>query len=226
MPKDTSRLAGFFLPVMEQARAGLNGIAIADAATLGGELTASLDSACAQALKHGHNAEDVDNALFAVVAWLDEKAMTVQWSGASAWRLAPLQRHYFSTTRAGSEFYQRLAALPESNATVREMYSLALISGFRGEYGTRPATQFSAFIRQTIEQTQAQGNLADLGGGQPVFPGALPGRDLEQNNGGFRQQPAMSLLLLLGLPLLVVLLVFLYLDFSLSQTVSTLINRS
>lgn len=224
--KPSIRLANFFLPVMEQVRRSLDTESTAETPTLGSTLMASLDQACARALEHGYNKADVDNALFAIVAWLDEMAMSRQWAGAGAWRLAPLQRHYFSTTRAGSEFYQRLDALPDTDTEVREVYALALVAGFKGEYGTRSASAFSAYTRQVVERIQNQANQPDLGAGQPLFPGALPGRHLQHEGQGLRRQPTLTLLLIAGIPLAVIALVYLYLDFSLGQAVATLIKRS
>lgn len=224
--RESRRLADFFLPVMEQVRRELGEGSTADASTLGSTLTAALDRACAQALEHGYDKADVDHALFAVVAWLDEMAMSRPWAGASAWRLAPLQRHYFSTTRAGSEFYQRLDALSETDTAVREVYALALVAGFRGEYGTRPASTFSAYTRQILERTQSQANHPSLGTGLPVFPGALPGRHLQDSGQRFDRRPTLTFLLIAGIPLCVIALVYLYLDFSLGQAVASLIKRS
>lgn len=253
---DYGPLADFFLPVMERFRRRINGdppsdattlsgaaslsdvatlsgaaslsgaSGLSDAASLGADLKNSLDGACAAALKHGYNKEDVDHALFAVVAWLDELAMSRSWPGASAWRLAPLQRHYFSTTRAGSEFYERLNALPNGNTAVRQVYALMLVAGFRGEFGTRPASVFSAYTQQLIEGIQQQAGQPALGVGQPVFPAAMPGRHLQDSGQGLRRHPAWSLLLIAGLPLVAIALVYLYLDFSLGQAVNSLIKRS
>lgn len=222
---ESNRLADFFLPVMEQARRSMVDSA-SEVSALGSTLMASLDQACARALEHGHDKADVDHALFAVVAWLDEMAMSRSWSGAGAWRLAPLQRHYFSTTRAGSEFYQRLDALPETDTAVREVYALALVAGFKGEYGTRPASTFSTYTRQVVERIQSQANQSDLGSGLPLFPGALPGRHLQHGEQGFNRQPMLTLLLIVGIPLVLIALVYLYLDFSLSQAVAALIERT
>lgn len=220
------RLVDFFLPVMEQVRRGLSAEPAPEPSVLGPELMSSLDQACARALEHGHNSADVDNALFAVVAWLDETAMSGPWAGAGAWRLSPLQRHYFSTTRAGSEFYQRLNALPDTDVAVQEVYALMLVAGFRGEYGTRTASTFSSYTRQVLEQVQAQRQQAELGAGLPVFPAAMPARHLQDSGQALRSRPAMTLFLIVGIPLAVIAAVYFYLDFSLGQAVTSLIKRT
>lgn len=220
------RLADFFLPVMEYARHSLDEPAGHDAATLGAELMNRLEAACARALERGCAQEDVDQALFAVVAWLDEMAMAHAWEGARAWRLTPLQRHYFSTTRAGSEFYERLQALPEEDVAVREVYALALVAGFRGEFRTRPASAFQACIQPLIQGIQTLDKHPGLGTGMPVFPGALPGRYLQGQGQFHRRRPTLSLLLIVGLPLAVIAAVYLYLDFSLGQLAASLIRRA
>lgn len=220
------RLAACFLPVMAQAQqiilkaADLPG----DAADAGQTLSASLDSARAKARRHGFSEADVDAALFAVVAWCDEAAMTNSWPGASAWRLAPLQRRYFSTTRAGSEFYQRFESLPPGAEAVRNMYVLVLIAGFQGEYGARNPSEFSEWRRGVIEHAAARQGGPGAGEERSLFPAAF--RVDSARGGRIVHRPALSLMLLLLVPLGLILLTFLYLDISLSFLVSSLLNRS
>ena len=138
-----TRLADFWLPILEQARRSF-AAPPADTAEVGRSLVAALDAAAARAAEHGHSQDQIQQALFAVVAWIDEAAMTRPWPGASAWRLAPLQRHYFSTTRAGVEFFQRLQALPDDATSVREVYGLMLVAGFAGHYTIKPPGELAA----------------------------------------------------------------------------------
>lgn len=219
-------LAGCFLPVMAQAQQVILSATASpvNAADAGRTLISSLDGARAKARRDGFSEADVDAALFAVVAWCDETAMTNAWPGASAWRLAPLQRHYFSTTRAGSEFYQRFESLPSDAAAVRNMYVLVLIAGFQGEYGARNPSEFSNWRRDVIEQASACEEPVGEGGGRSLFPAAFRADTVRAGRIG--QRPALSLMLLVLVPLGLVLLTFLYLDISLSFLVSSLLNRS
>src|SRR3546814_6904242 len=94
-----------------------------DAESIETRLKESLDSACANATRSGHPPEHVQDALYATVSWIDELAMSFDWPGSSAWRLSPLQRHYFATTRAGVGFFDRLKALPAEATDVREVFA-------------------------------------------------------------------------------------------------------
>lgn len=81
--------------------------------------------------------EDYQNALFAVVAFLDEQVMSSAWSQRNRWAGALLQRELFGTTRGGVEFFQRLDALnPFSpvDRDIREVYYYCLALGFAGQY--------------------------------------------------------------------------------------------
>src|SRR5690606_42132690 len=97
------RLASYWIPEMESAYGAIRqeGAAAADVVA---QLKASLDACCASAIRQAHAHDDVQDALYAVVAWIDEMAMSFDWPGAATWRLSPLQRHYFATTRAGVGF--------------------------------------------------------------------------------------------------------------------------
>ncbi|HRL21918.1 MAG TPA: DotU family type IV/VI secretion system protein [Alcaligenes sp.] len=218
-----SSLASFFLTVMRQARASFSGEA--DAAQSGAALIEALDQACARARDRGHDQSSVGSALFAVVAWIDETAMTSPWPGAGHWRLTPLQRHYFGTTRAGSEFYQRLQALPEEATQVREVYGLVLVAGFQGEYAARAPGEFESWRVQLLEQIRQEQGMPGFAAGQSLFPqaqagGAAPPRPAGRLTG----RPSGYTVTLLVAPLLILLVLYLYLDQSLAALAGALLT--
>ena len=63
---------------------------------------------------------DLDDARFAVYAWVDEKMLNAQRADASAWMPLSLQCHYFSTTEAGQQFFARLTVLLDRLCLARE----------------------------------------------------------------------------------------------------------
>lgn len=84
-----------------------------------------------------YGADDINNALFAVVTFIDEKVMNSQWRDKTLWGAELLQRHFFNTTRGGLEFFTRLDALNPYNPVerdVREVYFYCLALGFAGKY--------------------------------------------------------------------------------------------
>ena len=79
--------------------------------------------------------KEIDNAKFAVIAFIDEVLASTRWAGQSAWKENPLQLTYFKRFDAGSEFFNRLKVLKEhaaSNTEVLEVYYLCLALGFKG----------------------------------------------------------------------------------------------
>jgi type IV/VI secretion system ImpK/VasF family protein len=95
------------------------------------DLRRRVEQAKLSALAGNKKPADVDEASFAVVAWLDE--MIAQhpehWNAATM-----LQVTLFSTHDAGDLFFPRLQALSADQDEVREIYYVALCLGFRGMY--------------------------------------------------------------------------------------------
>ncbi|WPL16628.1 type IV/VI secretion system protein, DotU family [Thiorhodovibrio winogradskyi] len=54
---------------------------------------------------------DIQDALFAACAFIDEVLLASSWSGRGQWLRQTLQQVHFNTTNAGDEFYQRLTEL-------------------------------------------------------------------------------------------------------------------
>lgn len=217
-----SRLADFFLPVMHQAReCFVQGIDADQARTA---LIAALDHAGAQARDQGHGVDETASALFAVVAWIDETAMTHSWPAAASWRLTPLQRHYFGTTRAGTQFYQRLQALPDQASQVREMYGLVLVAGFRGEYAARSPGEFEAWRVQLLERIRQEQGMAGFGAGQALFPQAGPGpQEPVRPSSPLRTRPSWYVVTLILAPIVLLLVLYGYLDYALAKLAGALV---
>jgi len=75
---------------------------------------------------------ELEAALFAVCAWIDEALLMSQWKEKEQWRASPLQVVYFGTWNGGEEFFSRLAALDEREDQAREVYYYCLAMGFKG----------------------------------------------------------------------------------------------
>ncbi|WP_396586396.1 DotU family type IV/VI secretion system protein [Bermanella sp. R86510] len=88
------------------------------------------------AIKAGYSEKSSKDALFPVVAFLDEAILTSEWSGKSQWQTQSLQRDFFNTTNSGYEFYERLHQLNRQgdDRAVREVYLLCLSLGYKGRY--------------------------------------------------------------------------------------------
>lgn len=171
----------------------------------------SLNDAVQRTQAAGFSAADTQNCLFAVVAWLDELAMSRPWSGATTWRLAPLQRHYFATTRAGVEFFDRLEALADDATEVREVFGLALLAGFSGRYTHRTFAELADYRAALLQRIAAERNMPSLNADVPLFPGAgaRASRPSAYRRGA---NPSLATLLLIFIPLIALLGLYTFLD--------------
>lgn len=128
------------------------------------------------ARNRGYTEDQVQNAKFAVCAWIDEAVLTSSWESAPEWKKLQLQRAYFNTNNAGVEFFQRLEALPPGENRVREVFAMCLALGFRGKYfheGEQEALEEvkKAHIDPLLGDLAAEKDLA----GMKLFPEAYWG---------------------------------------------------
>jgi type VI secretion system protein ImpK len=79
--------------------------------------------------------EDVQQAKYAICAFIDEMILTSSWPLKESWADKPLQLAYFNDFSAGEEFYNKVDQLRGSKKnSVLEVYYLCLALGFRGKY--------------------------------------------------------------------------------------------
>ena len=149
------RLADVFAPLFTltlQLRAGRE---FGDAELLRGRIKALLDKTRKGAVRSGHAPEDVREAEFALVAFLDETLLSSDWSQKDQWLAKPLQLELFNRYDAGEEFFHRLDGLranPGLHAEVLEVYYLCMALGFKGRYQLHGQEQ----LRALVEETQAE----------------------------------------------------------------------
>ncbi|ODU51369.1 MAG: hypothetical protein ABS98_07045 [Lysobacteraceae bacterium SCN 69-48] len=131
-----ARLLHHFSPVfsfglaLDESVAG--GQAADAAAVVAARARELIERAKASALADGKRPEQVDDAAFAVVAWIDEiMARNPVWLTSG---VTPLQVAMFTTNNAGNEFFSHLSALKQDQDEVREVYYHALLVGFVGQY--------------------------------------------------------------------------------------------
>lgn len=100
-------------------------------ATVQARARAIMDEARGKALAAGKALADVEMAGFAAVAWFDEIVMRQdEWKHLAS----PLQLDLFGTSGAASEFFDHLARLPPTAEEVREVFGMALMLGYAGQY--------------------------------------------------------------------------------------------
>lgn len=109
-------------------------------------ITALLDELNTRGAEANIPRADLSEALYAIVAFMDEQILRSQWSGRQQWMSQPLQLTYFNENTAGEGFFTRMQALEQrpNQAHVLEIYYLCLALGFRGKYALQSAGDLDA----------------------------------------------------------------------------------
>jgi len=126
------------------------------------------------AARKGYSAEDVQEANFAVVAFLDESVLTSD-PCASEWAQKSLGEDLFGQRSAGEVFFKRLETLranrdSKSLAEVLEVYYLCLLLGYEGKFAGGSKAELQLLM------TNLRDRMERIFGRNPEFSpdGALP----------------------------------------------------
>lgn len=84
--------------------------------------------------RNHHIKDDFNDALFPIVAWIDETILNSKYIEKKLWRKTLLQKKFFSTSNAGIEFFEKLDKLPTNAFDIRLLYMYTLLLGFKGRY--------------------------------------------------------------------------------------------
>ena len=126
-------------PLTATARLRANRQSAADAESFRAHVKQLLATADGESRAAGYTPEDVNLALFAVVAFLDESVLNSNQPMFADWPRRPLQEELFGEHMAGERFFQYLEQLlrrPDSEdvADILEVYQLCLLLGFKGRH--------------------------------------------------------------------------------------------
>jgi type VI secretion system protein ImpK len=143
------------LTVTERLRA--NRQAVSDAASFRQQIRDALKLADNEARKRGYTADDVQLAIFAAVAFLDESILNLRNPIFADWPRRPLQEELFGHHVAGEIFFQNLQKIlgrDESQETgdLLEVYQLCLLLGFAGRYSLSGRGDLRAIIEAVGEK--------------------------------------------------------------------------
>ncbi len=161
--------------------------------------------------------EEYDQARFALCAWVDEAILSSGWLYKNRWLNDQLQRHYYNTTDAGEEFFERLGSVGLHQRDVREVYYLCLALGFTGRY-CHPGDEYN------LEQIKASNLKLLLGSsvGLPslertdLFPEAYPSGSTELGKQKFRAGSRLVGVICLAAPVVLFCILYLIYRFTLS----------
>lgn len=112
---------------------------VTDAESFRHQVREALKTSAEEARRRGYSAEDIQLAIFAVVAFLDESILNLQNPVFADWPRRPLQEEYFGHHVAGEIFFQNLDKISQRSdsqdlADLLEVYQLCLLLGFAGKY--------------------------------------------------------------------------------------------
>lgn len=159
----TQRLAEVYAPVFTLALQLRATQEYGDAETLRERIKTLLDKTRRQAVKSGLPPEDVREAEFALVAFLDETLLSSDWSQKDRWLARPLQLELYDRYDAGEAFFDRLDGLranPGLHAEAIEVYYLAMALGFKGKYQLHGQEELRSLIEETQSELARQPGLA------------------------------------------------------------------
>ncbi|MGF1464187.1 MAG: DotU family type IV/VI secretion system protein [Maricaulaceae bacterium] len=121
--------------------------------------------------RHGRDPKDVDMAVYAVVALVDDIFPQFRdwWRGEE-----PIQLRMFSTRAAGDQFFERCDAFAEQQQELREVYLTAIGLGFRGRLHEHREPELARRARSEREQHTSL--LAARLDRPPIAAAAVQGR--------------------------------------------------
>jgi type VI secretion system protein ImpK len=132
---------------------------VSDAWSFRAQLWAGVKQADEQARRFGYNADDIELAVFAVVAFLDESILNLRSPIFMDWPRQPMQEERYGHHIAGEIFFQNLQKLMGRSdshelADLLEVYYLCLLLGFAGRYSLGGRGDLHAIIMQTGDKIQ------------------------------------------------------------------------
>jgi type VI secretion system protein ImpK len=112
---------------------------VSDAISFRQQLWAGVKLADDDGRRRGYSAEDIELAIFAVVAFLDESILNLRSPVFADWPRQPMQEERYGQQLAGEIFFQNLTKLlgrtdSQELADLIEIYYLCLLLGFAGRY--------------------------------------------------------------------------------------------
>lgn len=166
-------------------------------------------------------------ALFPVVAWIDERlSLLPAWRADSQWRVFMLQRKFFNTSLAGVQFFERLNAIPSDDDDLREVFVTCLGLGFVGRYSQNPnSPELMQLWQDNYQLLKGTQTTLDSAASDSLFPQAYRTVTSTPQRSRFRLGQHGATVLAIVLPLLVVVGVAAWFDHSLTAQVAEITRK-
>lgn len=128
---------------------------------------------------HGVAKSDLDDAVFALCATIDELVQTGDWAEREAWMSEPLAVQRFDEPNAGEVFYDRLQSIARGSTGRRkellEVYATCIYLGFRGAHGTgQGREELRGILTDAVRQ------VADGAGSAALSKTARPAESVQE----------------------------------------------
>lgn len=194
---------------------------VSDAASFRAQLWAGVKLADEEARRRGYSAEDIELAIFAVVAFLDESILNTRLPVFADWPRQPMQEERYGHHVAGEIFFQNLQKLlgrtdSQELADLLEVYYLCLLLGFAGKYSMGGRGELRSIAAQAGEKIQRIRRT-----GAEIAPGwRLPGNETARAAGA--DPWVMRLMIGAGFCFVLMLILFLGFYFLLGSGVGSL----
>jgi type VI secretion system protein ImpK len=158
---------------------------VQDSASFRAQLWAGLRMAEDEARRQGYSSEDVELAVFAVVAFLDATILNLNSAVFADWARQPMQEERYGHHVAGEIFFQNLQKLlarsdSQELADLLEVYHLCLLLGFEGRYSLGGRGELRSIVAQTGEKLQRIRRT----GVELALEASLPGNETARAAGG------------------------------------------
>ena len=194
---------------------------VSDAASFRAQLWAGVKLADEEGRRRGYSGEDIELAIFAVVAFLDESILNTRLPVFADWPRQPMQEERYGHHVAGEIFFQNLQKLlgrtdSQELADLLEVYYLCLLLGFAGRYSLGGRGELRSIAAQAGEKIQRIRRT-----GAEIAPAwRLPGNEAGRAAGG---DPWVTRLMIgAGFCLVLMLILFLGFYFLLGSGVGSL----
>ncbi len=156
-PENLAFVCQELLTVGERLRS--NRQQVGDAASFRAQIWTAVRQAEDDARRRGYSTDDIELAIFAVVAFLDESILNLRLPVFADWPRQPLQEERYGHHVAGEIFFQNLTKLLTRTdsydlADLLEVYQLALLLGFAGRYSMGGRGDLRAVTVQTGDRIQ------------------------------------------------------------------------
>jgi type VI secretion system protein ImpK len=130
---------------------------VQEAETFRAQIRHSLQAPMQKARSLGYSSENVQVAVFAVVALLDESVLNLQDPIFANWARRPLQEELFGGHLAGETFFKNLRGyLAQQDsaqlADLLELHCLCLLLGYRGRYALEDSGELHSLLRQSRDR--------------------------------------------------------------------------